>query len=223
MRAIFFRKFVIYVGWKNERMIFFVRGVLWKKKKFKRDRDLCSSCGSYLDNSLDTCSKCLPEQHLWDSGFCCFLYRDRTRKAIYQFKYSKKIILALPLARKMAQVVKNENFDCITYVPKFWLNKVLSGYNQSQILAQTLAKELAIPHKKLLSKLVYTKRQAKLDKKDRLKNLKGAFTVRQKIGEVKSILLVDDVLTTGTTLSLCSEQLKKAGAKKVSIVTLTRG
>ena len=187
---------------------------------------LCDSCGSYLNNNFNICSKCLPEEHLWQQGFCAYNYKRKTQQAIYLFKYNNKIILAKPFVEQMHKVIEPfiDEFDMITYVPKFWLHSLIQNYNQAKIIAQLLAQEIKLPCHSVIKKNKWTKKQAKLTKIERLKNLKNVFKIKNtKLIKNKSILLIDDILTTGTTLNQCTKILQSEGAKAVYILTISRG
>jgi len=98
------------------------------------------------------------------------------------------------------------------------------GFNQSAILARALKKKWRIPlNYFLLKRAKFTLTQTGLDKKEREKNIKGAFEVTSaKDVKDKNIILVDDVYTTGATVNECAKTLRKAGAKDVAILTLAR-
>jgi ComF family protein len=98
------------------------------------------------------------------------------------------------------------------------------GFNQSELLANTLAKTLKIPTtNKVLWKKRSTQSQAGLKRDDRLKNLSDSFEVTIKLKKTDTVLLVDDVVTTGSTLSVAAKALKQAGAGKVYGIALAHG
>ena len=188
-------------------------------------KKLCDSCGGYADNNFNVCSQCLPEEHSWEQGFSAYSYKSQTKKAVYLFKYHNKIIVAKPFVEQMTKVILPfiDNFDMVTYVPKFWFSSLTQNYNQSQIIAQLLAKNIKKPCYNLLKKTKWTKKQAKLTKKMRLKNLSDSFKVKKaKLVSKKNILLIDDIFTTGTTLNNCTKALQQKGAETVYILTICR-
>lgn len=98
------------------------------------------------------------------------------------------------------------------------------GFNQAWILAQDLSKQLSVPATdKLLRKIKPTRSQAGLKREDRLKNVSESFSCTRKLKKTDTVLLVDDVVTTGATFSACSDALKKTGAGKVYGITLAHG
>jgi ComF family protein len=98
------------------------------------------------------------------------------------------------------------------------------GFNQSIILANSLGKKWQIPiNFSLLKRSKFTLTQTGLDKKERERNIKGAFEVKDKTKIAgRNIILIDDVYTTGATLNECAKKLIKAGAQKVAVLTLAR-
>lgn len=108
-------------------------------------------------------------------------------------------------------------FDCITYVPMFKKREKARGYNQARLLAQELAERVNCECVALLEKITYTKNQASLTRSERETNLVGTFAAT--CASPKSVLLVDDVMTTGATANECAKVLKKAGAKTVYVLT----
>lgn len=108
-------------------------------------------------------------------------------------------------------------------VPLHWRRRWQRGYNQSALLAAGVAECLHLPWQNVLRRRVYTPRQAGLSRHDRLRNLRGAFAVcRQAQVKGLSVLLVDDVFTTGSTLAECSRALIQAGVAEVNVLTIAR-
>ena len=174
------------------------------------------------------CGDCIKKTYRFDMARSATFYRGKVKEAIKRFKFLKMPELARPLARitVASGVVKSALREADTLVPvplhKTRLNQ--RGFNQSLLLARELSKTTGL---KLLEHALrrtrHTLPQVGLGKKERRRNVKGAFEVR-KPGDVKdkSIVLVDDVFTTGNTLNECSSVLKKAGAGKVIAVTVSR-
>ena len=201
----------------------------------------CPICGKHQTfYSLPICEKCkksilsgktlpavssshLPE--IWS----CLPYEGAIRECIKQFKYSgqKQIV---GFFKELTQHffdeknISNKNFDLVIPIPIHLIRRLSRGYNQSELIAKILSDLSSVPFSRSeLIKTKNTKPQIKLSKKDRVKNLKGSFLVpcpHRVTG--KSILLVDDVMTTGTTLETCAKELLKAGARKVYGFTLAR-
>ena len=114
--------------------------------------------------------------------------------------------------------------DKIAFVPLSKGGVYKRGFNQSEILALNLSKEFSIPVAKILEKTRRTHRQNELARDERLSNLAGAFRIKSNTSiNGLTILLIDDVMTTGATLSECAGTLKASGAKEVRCFTLARG
>lgn len=156
------------------------------------------------------------------------LYEGALKELIHKFKYKGKTVLSKILSKFMidyaAEALLPLDIDLITVVPLHKKRLKEREFNQSLLLAGPISKEFDIPVKNILEKVRQTKYQNELLKKERLKNLKGAFSVCDKTDIFeKKILLIDDVMTTGATLRECSRTLLNEGAKTVTCLTLARG
>lgn len=110
-------------------------------------------------------------------------------------------------------------------VPMYAKKKAIRGYNQAELLAKCLANEIGIIQYKneILLKILDTKKQSTLNKKERSQNLIGAYkTQNAEILQNKNIILVDDIFTTGSTANECSKMLKQAGANKIGVLTIAK-
>lgn len=147
------------------------------------------------------------------------------KTAIGTYKYKKAKILNEPLANiilKTLNIYQWKNF-CVTAVPLHPRTLRQRGFNQSELLAQKISSALCIPYIPLLKKVKHTKEQVELSSRERVENLKHAFTCENTEHiKGKYILLVDDVITTGTTLKECAKVLKENGAKKIGAVVVAR-
>jgi len=121
-------------------------------------------------------------------------------------------------------ILFRHSIDLIIPVPLHKKRRRRRGYNQSEIIAKHLSKVYCLPmSSQILIKTKNTVPQMKLSKKLRIKNLTDSFSSKNiHILKNKNIMLVDDVITTGTTLNTCAKKLIKAGAKKVFVFTLAR-
>jgi ComF family protein len=119
--------------------------------------------------------------------------------------------------------LRGRQFDIIVPVPLHPARLRERGFNQASLLAELLGARISIPSKPLLQRIRYTTTQTALDRAERMENLHNAFRLR-KNADVRGlhVLLIDDVLTTGSTLSECARVLKRAGAISVYAATAAR-
>ncbi|MCQ2399404.1 MAG: ComF family protein, partial [Clostridia bacterium] len=111
--------------------------------------------------------------------------------------------------------------DFVTFVPMTKKEFKGRGYNQTELLAKSFSSLSGIPVQEVMKKTRETKRQVGLTGKERRENLKGAFTVyKRKATAGKTVLLIDDVTTTGSTAEIISDKLKRSGAKRVYVLTV---
>lgn len=143
------------------------------------------------------------------------------QEILHQFKYNKRyrigVMLGGELARLRKQIITDWKIDLVVPVPLHHIKKAERGYNQSCYIAKGLSKALKLPNKEnVLRRKRYTESQTLKSISDRELNVKNAFSVkRNKLIKNKTILLIDDVITTGATISECAEQLLGKGALKI--------
>ncbi len=192
-----------------------------KNEIFRIEGDVCFKCG-YSQNEC-VCKK--KSQHYM--RICApYYYSGAAKRAIKRLKYSEDIDISYTLAEDMAETFKKHysemDFDYCTFVPSHRREQRKRGYNQAQLLAQHLSKELGIPCKELLVKTAVTKPQHTLNESMRSGNLLGSIQVKsryfKKIQGAR-ILLCDDVKTTGSTLNECAKTLMICGAAEVDCIT----
>ncbi len=164
---------------------------------------------------------------IWfDRIFCMCEYKGIIKQSIMRYKYFGKAhyyrTFAMIMADKLKEMINISEFDIIISVPLHKQRERKRGYNQSLLISAELGRIMNISEKsRLLVRERYTDTQSLLHKNERYLNVKNAFRVTNE-NEVKgkSILLVDDVLTTGYTLNECSRMLKDSGAEKVYAVVI---
>lgn len=160
------------------------------------------------------------------NGCCAPFYNEGVIKdAMYSLKFAHKDYIAKFFAQRMAITVKTAyndiDFDLITFVPMKLRKKLKRGFNQSEVLAKNISKILKIPIcNDALIAARKTKIQHTLTKDERFKNVRGKFIANKKHDLTgKTVLLVDDIKTTGATLDECAKQLLSLGADEVYCVT----
>ena len=186
---------------------------------------VCQICAGLLDSIEPICQHCRDHKRPWQAASSSFLFQGLARQLIHRFKYQNDIALAKPLAliafETLCEHKLSTHYDLIVPVPLHWLREFQRGYNQSSILAQELSKLTATGSKSILKRHRWTSPQASLSKGNRRRNLSKAFKVSSNIELTnKHVLLVDDVMTTGSTLEICTKLLRKSGAESVTVLTI---
>jgi ComF family protein len=163
-------------------------------------------------------------------------YEGLVRELIQRFKYGKDQSLVRLLGNQLVKALEDprlqgKKFDAIVPVPLHSLKEREREFNQSELLANRLGKKLGIPVMHALKRIRSTAPQAGFDRARRMENLEGAFAIASSAAKAQkgswqqdaTILLVDDVTTTGTTLDACAAILMEEGAAEVCAVTIARG
>jgi ComF family protein len=190
---------------------------------------MCACCGLPLEFAVDEntlCGECLREHPPYSRARAAFVYNDTSRMLVLKLKYQDEMYLAPifgPWLRSAGAELLRAS-DVIIPVPLHYWRMVGRRYNQSLLLARAIASDGGIPViADGLKRIRHTKQQAGLTRPQRQKNVKNAFAAnRPERIKNKSILLIDDVMTTGATLAACTETLLKAGASQVNVLTLAR-
>jgi competence protein ComFC len=194
------------------------------KKVLPLQMPLCTVCGVPMV-STGKCIQCRnsrPQFHLLRSWA---VFDGSIRKAIHQLKYKRDISLGVVLAGFMASYIKGMNWpiDIVIPVPLARKRKNERGYNQASLIAFPLSLQLRWKYVSGgLARIRETESQVGLNSTDRQENVINAFRAVRKYVEGKNILLVDDVATTGATLSSCAQALHTGGAKTVYALTVAR-
>ena len=194
-------------------------------------RPFCETCSEPFEGSINTafsCANCAHRTIYFDAAVAVYRGRGIVRDVIHEFKYNRQIHLRHLVARWLRAALdddrlRGQQFDVIVPVPLHPARQRERGFNQATLLAELLSAHASIPCRPLLKRIRYTTTQTALDRSERMENLHNAFRLR-KNADVRGLrmLLIDDVLTTGSTLSECARVLKRAGAKSVHAATAAR-
>ncbi|MFQ5533907.1 MAG: double zinc ribbon domain-containing protein [Sphingomonadales bacterium] len=205
-------------------------GACWREVDFI-ETPFCAGCGwpFDFDEGHDVlCGACAARSPGYDRGRAVLRYHDRSRRMILGFKHGDRLDAAPAFGQWMRRAGRELFEDChfIAPVPLHRRRLFARRYNQSAVLAHALSRETGIPvAADLLVRVRATPSQAGRSRKERVRNVRGAFKVRADgAGKVRGrkILLVDDVMTTGATVEACARVLKGAGAARVDVLTLAR-
>ena len=201
-----------------------------EKRLIKIVPPLCIKCSKPIDYASDClCPDCNVYEKSFEAAKSPFSYEGIIKECIYNFKYYNKPyfykFFGNLLLRYMNEI-NYTNFDFLTSVPLHKSKMRTRGYNQSQLLAKYMSDKLSIPYADVLKRTVKTTKQSQQSKDERKKNLKGAFAVKYTHTHTtiknRSVLLVDDVYTTGSTADECSNTLLNFGVSKVYVITIAR-
>jgi ComF family protein len=171
------------------------------------------------------CPACLQDKPFFDLARAAVVYQGKMARAIQRFKYHGEVTLAADLGLFWSKVDLDDlPFEIIIPVPLYPRRLRKRGFNQALLLGKALVqktgREISIRN---LRRIRNTVPQVELDHGEREKNMRGAFDVREPSAiKGKSLLLVDDVFTTGATVNECAKVLKKSGAREVFVLTLAR-
>lgn len=201
---------------------------------------ICPCCKELVDSNNGICSNCRnsisknPQLVLYSfqdkkrTPLKCsspFIYEDKIKTAIHNFKFKKKLSYAKIFAYEQYLQIKkdfgNIPFDIITFVPMSKKKQSKRGFNQTELLAKKLSKYLNIPCKSVLITNKEITTQHFLNREQRFENILGVYDINPKVNiKNKNILLCDDITTTGATLSECSKVLLSNGAYTVFCTTI---
>ena len=190
----------------------------------------CVSCRTPFLNAfpLDAdgrCALCRTGLRGFDAAYCFGAYEGTLRELIHLYKYSGVRTLSQPLGDLLAAALPLDlGFDAVTPVPLHWRRQWQRGFNQSELLSRAIAHRRGIPVVRALRRSRATQTQAGLSNTGRRHNVAAAFRCARAAKKLKGrrVLLIDDVMTTGSTAAACARTLKQAGAAKVVLLTVAR-
>lgn len=204
----------------------------------------CIFCGTVIDyeRDIEICDKCFTKvpfvsrinyevdyKRYYDKLICLCRYTGIVKECLIKFKFYEKASCYRTFARLICGKLKEESgwdkHDMIMSVPLHPRKQRIRGYNQSQLITKVVSKETGIPESsRLLERTRETESQSLLSKDRRHSNVKGAFNVKEPESvKGKSVILVDDIFTTGFTINECAKVLKGAGVESVTALVIASG
>lgn len=190
--------------------------------------ETCRKCGKRLkDTERLHCYDCSRKIHYFDRGYAIFEYAD-VKKSLYRFKYSGRAEYAQMYAHYgdliLGDTIRSLKADALIPVPIHRRRLNRRGYNQAEVLAKALSAYINVP---VITDLVirqkYTVPLKKLDEKGRINNLKKAFIIGQIGVKLDTIVIIDDIYTTGSTIDAISRLLRESGVKNIYYITVAIG
>ena len=187
------------------------------------DGNICAHCGRSAVEPCESCDTCSASDSHFKYARSPFYYAYPVDKAVRNLKFSGRKYLAEVYAcfLKEAYLKHFSGADAFAFSPMTKRAKRRRGYNQAEELARELTKLTGVPTLDVLIKARDTFSQSRLGRSDRLVNLKNSIKAGNRaLIEGKRFVFIDDIMTTGATAEACAEQLMKAGASEVSVLTL---
>lgn len=188
----------------------------------------CLKCGKPLSEEREEfCADCKKGRHLYRSGRALYEY-ESAAEAIFRFKYGRRQEYAAFFGREMAEKLNNfilqVSPDGLLPVPLSRERYLKRGYNQAALLAKEIGSILQIPvYDKIIRRVRNTVPQKELNPAERQNNLKRAFKIAQNDVKLSTIIIVDDIYTTGSTINALTEVLFAAGVKQIYFIALSAG
>lgn len=187
----------------------------------------CMKCGKKLRQEGEYCTDCRRKEHVFQRGRALYEY-ESAAMSIYRFKYGGRQEYADYFGAQMAEYlgnfIRSVQPDGLIPIPLHRKRKAVRGYNQAELLARALGRQLGVPvytgflvREKNTSPLKYENPQ------ERQNNLKKAFNIARNDVKLEKAVVVDDIYTTGSTMDEVAQVLKAAGVKEVYFVTLAIG
>jgi len=199
--------------------------------KLPHNDSYCVRCALPLAQGLSTqlmCGRCINKTPAFDYAYSLFRYEDDIINLVHQLKFSEKITYARSIGELLAARLQGETSktearaDCLLPVPLHGSRIRQRGFNQSIEIARIVADRLQIVIEyDAVVRQRSTESQAGLNAEQRRKNIKGAFKLRHEIN-YKHVLIVDDVVTTGSTVNELAKLLKKANVERVGVLSIAR-
>lgn len=194
--------------------------------RLSRTPYLCRCCALPLTSDASYCGKCVQKPPAFTQASIAFSYAYPLDSLIHQFKYRRQLSSGKLLSRLLAEVcARSHRPEFLIPVPIHWRKRWQRGFNQSELMAYWVGKELGIPVLSACRQEHYHHSQKGLTRAERLRNLRTSFSVNARFeGKLANahVALIDDVVTTTATARTLSELLIKAGAKQVDIWALAR-
>lgn len=187
----------------------------------------CMQCGKKLREEKEFCADCASGRHSYGRGRSLYEY-DSAAPSLYRFKYGGRQEYAAffgeQVAEYLSNFIRNANPEGLVPIPLHPKRKAKRGYNQAELLAREIGSRMGIPvYGNLLLRVKNTVPLKQLNPQERQNNLKKAFNIAENDVKLKTILLIDDIYTTGSTIDEATKVLMRAGVESINFLTLACG
>lgn len=192
-----------------------------RKNVFVIYEPCCKKCGKAIsDSAEELCSDCKKRNHIFRQAKGLYSYDGSMKEIMYRFKYQNKKYYAEYFANlaydKYMDFFRVNGIDLIVPVPMYIKKQKKRGYNQAEVFAEALSKKFSVPCcPDLIIRNRNTLPQKGLSDIKRQRNLQNAFNINEKMIQSKTVVLIDDIFTTGATVDVITETLLKAGISDV--------
>ena len=196
---------------------------------------LCKHCGKPLmsdeEKIVEFCQDCRRRRQNLDKGFdqgrAVWVYEGQIQKSLMDYKYkgmkSYTDFYGQEAVRAWGSWIRKKNPQVLVPVPIHSRKKRIRGFNQAELLARAIGKFMDIPVDELLCRKRWTEPQKAVSGRERRHNLTKSIEAVDKAGDYERVMLIDDIYTTGSTMEVCAEILKKKGVKEVYFLTICIG
>ena len=196
----------------------------------EREAPVCVRCGIGLPGAFDAvalCALCRRRPPRFEMARAPWRYAGSLQDAVRQFKYHHRWRIGRWLADGMSRTAASSlplsEISVVLPVPLHWLKRWLRGWNPAEALAASVARSLGKPCRpSTLRRTRWTATQTRLGWQARARNVREAFAARPRLVRDQTVLLIDDVLTSGATANACALALRQAGARRVFVLTAAR-
>lgn len=190
---------------------------------------VCKKCGKEVfSDTVEYCFDCTKHKRSFESGRALVNYNEAAKNSMVKIKYKNKreyldfYIEAICI--RYGKIIARMEADALVPVPVHPSRMRTRGYNQAELLARGIGRELGVPVcADLLLRSRKTAPQKELNPAERLKNLEEAFEAGSIPSGIETVILVDDIYTTGSTMEACTRTLKRMGVKKVYFLAICIG
>lgn len=190
---------------------------------------VCKKCGKPLDDERqEYCYDCAGRKHDFVQGKALWVHGGAVRESIYRFKYHGRQEYACYYGRELVRVyggwIKRCGIEGIVPIPLSKRRMRQRGFNQALLVAREVGRQTGIPvYERLLVRVRDTRAQKELNDEERKINLKKAFKTTANKVQLKHILLIDDIYTTGSTMQEAAGELRRSGAKDIYCLSISIG